>query len=185
MINNNFTLFNRPFLLIFIIISLGFSSYIIKKCEFSIQTSISNIDSLKHGIFPIPLNIIKKIENESKQRFFKSNVHYWIISKNDSTINYAILDNVIGKSMPITFIVLFNQNGTILNSEIIKYREPYGGEISSKNWLKQFEEKSSLSQFKIGKNIDGISGATISVNSVTKGIKKLSLLFPHLIESNK
>ena len=182
---NNFTLFNRPFLLIFIIFNFGFSSEILKNCELIIQSSISNIDSLIYDIFSIPPNIMKKVENESKQRFFKPNIHYWIISKNDSTINYAILDNVIGKSMPITFIVLFNQNGTILKSEIVKYREPYGGEISGKNWLKQFIAKSSSSQFKVGKNIDGISGATISVNSVTKGIKKLSLLFPHLIESNK
>jgi Na+-translocating ferredoxin:NAD+ oxidoreductase RnfG subunit len=183
--SNNFTLFKQLLLFIFIIFNFGFSSEILKKCEFIIQSSILNIDSLSHGVFTIPSTIMKKIENESKQRFFKPNVHYWIISKNESTINYAILDNVIGKSMPITFIVLFNQNGTILKSEIIKYREPYGGEISGKNWLKQFIAKSSSSQFKVGKNIDGISGATISVNSVTKGIKKLSFLFPHLIESNK
>jgi Na+-translocating ferredoxin:NAD+ oxidoreductase RnfG subunit len=36
------------------------------------------------------------------------------------------------------------------------------------------------SEFKVGKTIDGISGATISTHSVTKGIHKLSLLFPYI-----
>ena len=34
---------------------------------------------------------------------------------------------------------------------------------------------------KHGKEIDGISGATISVKSFTKGISKLSLLLPYII----
>ena len=68
----------------------------------------------------------------------------------------------------------------IIKTEIIKYREPYGGEISGKNWLKQFEKKSSNSKFRVGYEIDGISGATMSVHSISKGIKKLAILFPHI-----
>jgi len=37
------------------------------------------------------------------------------------------------------------------------------------------------SDFVVGKDVSGISGATISVNSVTKGIKKLTLLLNEII----
>ena len=82
--------------------------------------------------------------------------------------------------MPISFFLIFNLNGQILNTKIIKYREPYGGEISSLNWLNQFTNRTDSSSFKIGKEIDGISGATTSVNSVSIGIHKLALLYPIL-----
>ena len=36
---------------------------------------------------------------------------------------------------------------------------------------------------KINHNIDGISGATISVNSMTKGMNKLSALFKQIKEN--
>ncbi len=72
-------------------------------------------------------------------------------------------------------------NGKILNIEIIKYRESYGGAIQERNWLNQFRGKGIDSQFKIGKEISSISGATISVNSVTTGIKKLSMLYSFII----
>ena len=41
-------------------------------------------------------------------------------------------------------------------------------------------------EYQYGKEIDRISGATLSVRSVTKGISKLSLLLPYIIvkESN-
>ena len=68
-------------------------------------------------------------------------------------------------------------------SEIVKYREQYGGGVKSEDWNEQFEGKDDNSDFTVGKEISSISGATISVNSVTKGIKKLSLIFNELKKS--
>ena len=88
------------------------------------------------------------------------------------------MDNVIGKSMPITFLVILNNEGAILASKVIKYREAYGGEVGNKNWLSQFNKLTNSSEYIVGENIDGISGATISVNSLSKGIQKIAVLFP-------
>ena len=118
------------------------------------------------------------VQNKVKQRFYRDELYYWNISNNDTTIAYALMDNVLGKSMPITFLVILNNEGNILASEVIKYREAYGSEVGNKNWLAQFTHFSDTTDFKVGKNIDGISGATISVNSLTKGIQKISILFP-------
>ena len=118
------------------------------------------------------------VQNKVKQRFYRDELYYWNISNNDTTIAYALMDNVLGKSMPITFLVILNNEGNILASEVIKYREAYGGEVGNKNWLAQFTHFNDTTDFKVGKNIDGISGATISVNSLSKGIQKIAILFP-------
>ncbi len=121
-----------------------------------------------------------KIEKSVRQRFSKDFVYVWKISESDSIRGYAVLDNVYGKSMPITFIVIINSKGRVLKTNVIKYREAYGGQISNLSWLKQFEGKDVNSGYESGKDVDGISGATISVNAITKGIKKLVLLFPYI-----
>ena len=120
------------------------------------------------------------VQNKVKQRFYRDELYYWNISNNDTTIAYALMDNVLGKSMPITFLVILNNEGNILATELIKYREAYGGEVGNKNWLAQFTYFSDTTDFKVGKNIDGISGATISVNSLSKGIQKMAVLFPFI-----
>ena len=84
--------------------------------------------------------------------------------------------------MPITFLVIYDNSGIIISSHVIKYREPYGGEIASGKWNAQFMGRSENSDYTVGGDIDGISGATISVNSMSKGVMKLSMLFP-LIKS--
>ena len=79
--------------------------------------------------------------------------------------------------MPITFLVIINHKGEVMASHVVKYREAYGGEVGNKNWLSQFNKLTNASEYIVGKNIDGISGATISVNSLSKGIQKIAVLF--------
>ena len=135
---------------------------------------------LEHQKISIPKDIKNTIQFQAKQKFFRDELNIWTISTADTLSHYAIIDNSLGKSMPITFLVVFTTNGEIRYAQIVKYREPYGGEISSSSWTSQFMEMSNESEFKMGETIDGISGATISTHSVTKGIHKLSLLFPYI-----
>ena len=136
-----------------------------------------NTDISMH-ILKLDKQMKKDVENKVKQKFYRDKLYYWNITKGDSTMAYAFLDNVIGKSMPITFLVILNMNGNIINTNVIKYREAYGGEVGNTGWLQQFYTRNNNSRYKIGKDIDGISGATISVKSMTKGLQKITALYP-------
>jgi len=130
--------------------------------------------------FGLSDKIKKKTEGIVKQKFFGDFIYLYTISANDKIIAFGFLDNVYGKSMPITFFVLIDINGNIISTNIIKYREAYGGAVSNKAWIEQFTGKNIEANFKVGWDISSISGATISVNSVTKGIKKILLLYEEI-----
>ncbi len=136
-----------------------------------------NFTFWKYDLSP---NIKRKVENTVKQKFFKDWLYVCKISVKDTIIAFGFLDNVIGKSMPITFLVLLDAEGNIISTNIIKYREPYGVAVSNDNWNEQFSGKNSGSDFTVGESVNGISGATISVNSVTKGIRKIALLYEEI-----
>lgn len=122
------------------------------------------------------------IQNECRQKFFSDYIYVWKIDHNDYTTHYAALDNVMGKTQPITFLVIFDSSGKIISSSVIKYREQHGGGVKEAHWLDQFVGLNGLSEYELDKNIDSISGATISSRSMTLGIRKLSLLFKYLKE---
>ena len=147
-------------------------------CEEYLFNLYPNNTDIRMHIFKLNKKIKKKVENIVKQRFYKDKLYYWTITQEDSTKAYAFLDNVIGKSMPITFMVILNIDGEIENVNVIKYREAYGSEVGSKSWLQQFINFNNNSDYNIGKDIDGISGATISVKSMSKGIQKITTLYP-------
>lgn len=128
--------------------------------------------------FLIPEPIKKTIEKTVHQSFFRPTLYTWKITNADSTVFYAVVDNVLGKVQPITFLVVFSSANTIEYVEILKYREAYGAEISRKSFLDQFLGTDATSPLKKGEDIKNISGATISVNAISRGIKKINLLFP-------
>jgi len=120
-------------------------------------------------------------ENKARSRFIFDHVYFWKIFESNSLVGVAILDNVLGKSLPITYLTCFNMDGQLINAHIVKYREDYGYEVGNRRWLNQFLGLIASSDYKVGKNIDGISGATISVNSVTRGINRSAIIVEYLL----
>jgi Na+-translocating ferredoxin:NAD+ oxidoreductase RnfG subunit len=171
---------NKYIILIFF--NLIFCSKIIEQTELRIKEVFPELISSEWSMYQIPSKYSKDIQNTVRQKFFRKEVNTWIIIDSDSSKYYAILDNVKGKSLPITFLTIFNSNSQVKDITIIKYREGYGHEIGNKKWLQQFDAYTDSSNYKVGKAISGISGATISVHSISKGIRKLSMLISHIID---
>lgn len=163
-------------ILILFNILLSPASDIRTEVEGMIRSYFGNKIRLEFINYEIPKEIQQDVEKKAGQKFFRESLYIWKVYNGDEYIATAVIDNVYGKSQPITFIVLLNRNCEVLLCEIIKYREPYGGQISNKNWLQQFNGKDFSSSYKVGEDISTISGATISVNSITKGISKITML---------
>lgn len=161
--------------------SVSFSQDIQDKVRMSLLNCFGDNSQLTFEKFSLPTQLKNSIEKKVGQKFFSNEIYLYKIFNEKKIVGYGLLDNVYGKSLPITFLVMYDSEGKILCSEIIKYREPYGGAIQNKEWNDQFKGKNVNSDFQPGKDISGISGATISVNSVTKGIKKLTLLLNEII----
>ena len=155
----------------------------------SAMSMIKNKFEVDSKVITYKLNLSKnlklKSEKYAKQRFYGNFVFYYEIIKNNEIEGYAILDNVLGKVKPITYLVLFNKDLSIASVNIIKYREQYGGAIENKEWLDQFKLKNMTSELELNTDIDGISGATISVKSVIKGVKKLLFLINNMDTNEK
>ena len=92
----------------------------------------------------------------------------------DALLGYVITDAVIGKFQLINYAVAFDTDGAIRDVEILSYREEHGGEVRTHAWRKQFEGKSAASPLRIGEDIPGISGATMSCTHMTDGIRRLA-----------
>jgi FMN-binding domain len=90
-----------------------------------------------------------------------------------------VLDHVIGKHLYIDYAVSLDRAGRVHRVDILQYRESYGGEIRSPSWLAQFVGKSTTSPLKVGSDIRNISGATLSSQHVTEGIKRILAAYGH------
>ena len=94
------------------------------------------------------------------------------ISRSGALLGFALVRSVIGKEQPITFLVAIDSADALRDVDILVYREPQGGEVAYEPWRKQFRGKTAAAPLQVGKDIRNISGATISSNSVTLGVRR-------------
>ena len=95
------------------------------------------------------------------------------VSRADSLLGFATVDDVLGKDQPITFLVAIDPADRLKDVDILVYREPYGGEVAYEPWRRQFRGKSAGDSLRVGREIRSISGATISVHAVTLGVRRV------------
>lgn len=173
-------------LLIILSVNINFGGEIRDK---AIQLITENFSEDIVVISTFKLTVNKKMKQNSEkfaqQRFFSNYIYYYEIKKNNEIIGFAVLDNVLGKVKPITYLVIFENDFSVKSVDIIKYREQYGGAVANEEWLKQFRTKTVESELELNSNIDGISGATISAKAIVKGVKRILYLVNNLGEDER
>lgn len=86
------------------------------------------------------------------------------------------------------YYIIFNTSLEVEKIRVFNYQATHGHEVSGKGWLKQFIGYKGETKLEYGKNIDSISGATISANAITYNVQEssryLTLLKPILENAN-
>lgn len=95
-------------------------------------------------------------------------IRYWQLGNRTAWILEEI-----GKVKPITTGFLI-EGDKMLQMRVLIYRESYGWEVRYPFFTDQFEGLERDTDNKLNRRIDGISGATLSVNALTR-LSKLAL----------
>jgi hypothetical protein len=104
-------------------------------------------------------------------------IRIWRATRDERLLGHVFIDEVIGRQNLITYAVGIGSDGELRNLEILAYRESHGGEIRNPAWRAQFDRRSALDQLRFRTDIKNISGATLSSEHVTEGIRWLMALW--------
>lgn len=122
----------------------------------------------------------KLLEKERKIKFhpeYDRNFKFYIGIFNSDTIGYAYIDTVEGKWSPITYIVRISSRGKVENLAAMNISEKAGKAVKEKMFLEQYIGKSIADTLEVHKDVDAVTGATISSRALTRGVKKVLMLF--------
>jgi Na+-translocating ferredoxin:NAD+ oxidoreductase RnfG subunit len=114
----------------------------------------------------------KRIESLIGGRVREAEATFWIGARGGQATGYAMVLEVIGKEQPITFMVAVSPEGSVRGVQVMTYRESQGGEIRSKRFLAQFVGKTLDAPLRLGRDVHGISGATLSSRSTASAVRK-------------
>ena len=76
----------------------------------------------------------------------------------------------------MTYMVGVDTKGTCTDVELLVFRDAKGGEVRTKRFNAQYDGKTVSDPIRINKDIINISGATMSVRSMSAGVKRVLVL---------
>ncbi|HJV52142.1 MAG TPA: FMN-binding protein [Noviherbaspirillum sp.] len=117
---------------------------------------------------------MRQVEKLSGLPARSANWRVFAAYRGDALLGHMVLDDVVGKFELISYAVGVNPDASIRQVEILTYRESHGFEIKSAAWRRQFVGKTVQSGLAVGEGIANISGATLSCNHVTDGVRRIA-----------
>ncbi|MBT5425043.1 MAG: hypothetical protein HN936_13335 [Bacteroidetes bacterium] len=96
---------------------------------------------------------------------------YYSISNDEGIIGYAAGRKITDQYLNYFPLFAFDSDLKVKEVFIIEMNTIKGAEITAKSWLKQFKSYSG-GQLKLGKDIDGITGATLSGLSMVREVQR-------------
>jgi Na+-translocating ferredoxin:NAD+ oxidoreductase RnfG subunit len=116
------------------------------------------------------------IEERIGWKFPEDSFEVYVGETGKQVDGYALIQNTIGKHKPMTYMVGVDAHGRVSNVELLVFREARGSEVRTKRFNVQYEGKTVLDPVRINKDIINISGATMSVRSISAGVKRVLAL---------
>ncbi len=120
------------------------------------------------------------IEQRIKWRFPEEFFECFIGETNGKVDGWAIIQHTIGKHKPMSYMVGVDPEGEVTNVEVLIYRESRGSEVRKKRFNYQYEGKDVHDPIRINRDVINISGATMSVRSMSAGVKRALVLVDEL-----
>jgi Na+-translocating ferredoxin:NAD+ oxidoreductase RnfG subunit len=120
---------------------------------------------------------LAQIESRSHTRLRLKRYRIWEAFARGQRLGVVIVDEVYGKHEFITYAMAIDSSAKITGVEILEYRESFGGEVRNASWRAQFFGKSAADTLELDKDIRNLSGATLSCQHVTEGIRRNLALY--------
>ena len=144
--------------------------------EDALKLMFPKSERIKKDLLRVPADRKLVIEERIGWKFPEDSFEVYIGETGTQVDGYALIQNTIGKHKPMTYMVGVDHTGHVLNVELLVFREARGSEVRTKRFNVQYEGKTVLDPVRINKDIINISGATMSVRSMTAGIKRVLVL---------
>jgi FAD:protein FMN transferase len=153
--------------------------------EQALHEVFPHCDKILFNVVPLTKEEKSQLQNKLRRKIYEDFFVVYMGIKSGEVTGYAIITEEIGKFHPYTFIVSVDLKGKIDKIAILVYRESRGSDIAKKRFLYQFKGKSLKNKIRINRDIINISGATMSVVTMCKGVKKILAVIDEFYLSGK
>lgn len=105
------------------------------------------------------------------------------VTAKSEVLGYIVDSEVAARSGPFKIRVLMDTKFNVKQAKVLTYPWVRGSDVRKKEFTDQFTGKGPQDAFRIGDDIDSVTGATLSSRAMTKGVRRSIILTRSLVNT--
>lgn len=121
--------------------------------------------------------ILRRVEQKKIQELIHDELESKIVVlhvayQDERVIGYAHIDVHTVRTQPEAFLVVLTPEGKVRSVRILAFHEPLDY-LPTERWYEQFEGKTKEDGLRVGHDIHGVVGATLSARAAADGVRRM------------
>lgn len=104
--------------------------------------------------------------------------------RGDEILGYAFIDVHNVRTLPEAFLVVLSPEGAVKTLRVLAFHEPLEYMPTSR-WYAQFADASLAQALRVGRDVHGIVGATLSARATTRGVRRALALYTVVVANER
>ena len=123
---------------------------------------------------------VRRVEELARAPVETKLVRIWRGLRGGAVQGYALIDLHTVRTHPEAFLVVLSPEGSVRSVRILAFYEPQDY-LPPERWYRQFDGKLQGDPLRVGGDLHGIAGATLSAQATAQGVRRALALYRVLI----
>jgi hypothetical protein len=150
----------------------------------ALQLAFPQAERVETETFILGEKQVQQVQEIARTKLDSKLATFYVGIKEGKVLGYAFIDNHIVRTLPEALVVVLSPDGVVQKLHVLAFYEPLDY-LPSERWLKQFAQKTAETAMRLGWDIHGIAGSTLTARAITKGVRKVLALYQVLIKDKE
>jgi hypothetical protein len=148
--------------------------------EEALRLAFPDAEAIEDETFVLTAEQAERIGEIARSPLETKLVKIYRAVRDGSVIGYATIDVHNVRTMPEAFMVVLTPEGSVRSVRVLAFYEPLDY-LPTGRWYEQFDDKSLASPLRLGGDIHGVVGATLSARATTSGVRRALAFYRVLV----
>ncbi len=181
-------LFSRPgtvviFLLAVFVAGIAQGKVFYSQSE-ALELAFPDAEEVASNTFVLDEDQVARIESLAKCELDTKLVKVYTGMREGKVLGYALIDVHNVRTLPEAFMVVLSPAGEVRSLRVLAFHEPLEYKPTDR-WYRQFDNRSIDAPLRVGGDIHGVVGATLSARATTRGVRRALAYYKILLQSEK
>ena len=178
-------MFSRPsavvVMLLSVFVAVNANAKVFYSQSEALALAFPDAEKVESNTFILDDDQIERIESLAKCELDSKLVKIYTGMREGKVLGYALIDVHNVRTLPEAFMVVLNPTGEVRSLRVLAFHEPLEYKPTNR-WYSQFDNRSIDAPLRVGGDIHGVVGATLSTRATTRGVRRALAYYEVLLQ---